>query len=289
MKFSYSPNLNYYYEVFVPIVGTPYMSSRVVDYGSFVTALLSLDLKKLENNLLYKDDSYFLSVLKENCELEYLAMLFYEELLRLAELRNISLYNAFVSQKNIYNTFQDTLAFYLSHNYVQDNSNLDLLVKYVEDKTKIEVTFERPDEFKPGEAGTIMTYSVFDVFSMIILDLMNILDLNIPIKKCANCGRFFIPSKRSNEIYCNRIYKNGKTCKDVGYSIKQKEDPFKSIFATARKTQHARIRYNKHIKDYKEKHYEPWLKAASEARDHFSSINDIEGFKNWVENHKNSF
>ena len=28
---------------------------------------------------------------------------------------------------------------------------------------------------------------------------------------CENCGKYFIPKNKSNEKYCNNIFKNGKT------------------------------------------------------------------------------
>ena len=40
---------------------------------------------------------------------------------------------------------------------------------------------------------------------------------NIEIKKCKNCGKYFVPDNRSDEIYCSNIYENGKTCKEVGH------------------------------------------------------------------------
>lgn len=46
---------------------------------------------------------------------------------------------------------------------------------------------------------------------------------NIEIKKCKNCGKYFVPDNRSDEIYCSNIYENGKTCKEVGhFRTKQK-------------------------------------------------------------------
>uniref|UniRef100_UPI00280A82F5 DUF6076 domain-containing protein n=1 Tax=uncultured Blautia sp. TaxID=765821 RepID=UPI00280A82F5 len=121
------------------------------------------------------------------------------------------------------------------------------------------------------------------------LEVINIQNNAIIIKQCENCKKFFIPEKRSDEIYCNRIFKSGKTCKQIGYAIKEKNDPFKNLFTKARKTQHARIRYNTHIKDYKKKHYEPWLKTAQKARDEYRSANDIDGFNKWLEDNKDAF
>lgn len=43
------------------------------------------------------------------------------------------------------------------------------------------------------------------------------------IKKCKNCGKFFVPENRSDELYCSNIFENEKTCKEVGpFKIKQK-------------------------------------------------------------------
>lgn len=128
-----------------------------------------------------------------------------------------------------------------------------------------------------------------NIDTLIALELINLKHNNIPIKKCENCQKLFVPSKRSDEIYCDRIFKNKKTCKELGYSEKVKNDALKQMYTKARKTQHARIRYNSHIPDYKEKHYEPWKKAAEKARDEFQATNDIDGFEKWLNEHKNSF
>lgn len=37
------------------------------------------------------------------------------------------------------------------------------------------------------------------------------------IRNCKNCGKYFVPDNRSDEIYCSNIYENGKTCKEVGH------------------------------------------------------------------------
>lgn len=72
------------------------------------------------------------------------------------------------------------------------------------------------------------------------------------------------------------------------YRKSQKKSIHVNVYK-ARKTQHARIRYNSHISDYKEKHYEPWRIAAEKARDEYQKANDINGFQKWLDEHKNSF
>ena len=133
-------------------------------------------------------------------------------------------------------------------------------------------------------------YETRDIYSLLAIDIKMIKDKSITIKKCANCGKYFIPSNRSDEIYCDNVFRSGKTCKQVGYEEKEKKDPFKVLYTKARKTQHARIRYNIENKPhYKEDHYIPWRMAAEKARDHFRSVNDLNGFKKWIEDNKDSF
>lgn len=131
---------------------------------------------------------------------------------------------------------------------------------------------------------------VDDLESLLTFECVKLRKNHINIKKCVNCGKYFIPTNRSDEIYCDNIFRSGKTCKQVGYEEKEKKDPFKSLYTKARKTQHARIRYNaKNKPNYKQEHYEPWKKSAEQARDYFKSKNDIDGFRKWIEDNKNSF
>ena len=39
---------------------------------------------------------------------------------------------------------------------------------------------------------------------------------NLPIKQCKNCGKYFIPSSRQDEVYCEFSDEKGKTCKEKG-------------------------------------------------------------------------
>ena len=43
------------------------------------------------------------------------------------------------------------------------------------------------------------------------------------IKQCKNCGRYFIPKNLRDIKYCNNIFKNNKTCKELGKQISYKK------------------------------------------------------------------
>ena len=302
MEFQFYPDSNYYL-FYVPLF-EEYMSDRTEKCGSFIVAFLSLDLNKLQNDLFNCDDfisddtknclddkqycSAIQSAIHNNCESSFLADLIYEDLTYSFDYSDVTIAFTFSNKEDIFLDIQNEMIFYLSNGCFQEGSMFAELITQGIQHT-IEVSFGRPNYFEKDDFGIIMTYSLHDVVSMLALDWINVMSWSVPIKQCANCKKFFIPEKRSDEIYCNRVYKNSKTCKELGYSLKIADDPFKVAFKKARQTHHARIRYNKHIKDYKEKHYEPWLKAATQAREKYKAENDIEGFKKWLEQHNNSF
>ena len=63
-----------------------------------------------------------------------------------------------------------------------------------------------------------------DIIQTLLMELLEIAKLGIEIKKCRNCGKFFVPDNRSDEIYCSNIFENGKTCKEIGhFKVKQKK------------------------------------------------------------------
>ena len=70
-----------------------------------------------------------------------------------------------------------------------------------------------------GKANINSSYFVecTDVIQTLLIELLEIANLNIEIKKYRNCGKFFVPDNRSDEIYCSNIYENGKTCKEIGH------------------------------------------------------------------------
>ena len=133
-------------------------------------------------------------------------------------------------------------------------------------------------------------YAVTDLRDLIYFEIGKIVENKVQIKKCQNCGKYFIPNKRSNEIYCDNIFDDtGKTCRNIGYVQKLKNDSFKTAYRSAYKTQRARIKYHAEELDYEEKHFKPWEFAAKEAMELYSSTNDVNGFKQWLVEYRDKF
>lgn len=70
---------------------------------------------------------------------------------------------------------------------------------------------------------------------------------NIIIRKCANCGKYFIPAIRCDSKYCTNISPNNpqKTCREIGaknfYKEKQNSNPITKEYTTTRNTLSKRI------------------------------------------------
>ncbi len=96
----------------------------------------------------------------------------------------------------------------------------------------------------------VETITINNFQSILYLEFMKILELGIPVKTCKNCGLYFVPSGRSDSLYCDNFYQNtGNTCKEIGISIVYKEKINKSgihkVYNKHYKKMHARRKYRK--------------------------------------------
>lgn len=90
---------------------------------------------------------------------------------------------------------------------------------------------------------------------------------NLPIKQCQNCGKYFIPSSRQDEVYCEFLDEKGKTCKEKG-AIQTYKKNLESIPALLeyRRSYQKKIMIVSRNKENKElkKEFDKWKKEAQE-------------------------
>lgn len=102
-----------------------------------------------------------------------------------------------------------------------------------------------------GYCGDAFTYldslSFKNLLSIVNMAALSILKNGVVIRKCRNCGDFFIPASRSDELYCNKTLESGKTCKTIGYDERVKGDNILREYRKIYKTQNARKQRNSHI------------------------------------------
>lgn len=115
---------------------------------------------------------------------------------------------------------------------------------------------------------TSYCFSCNSVIQSFIIELLELAHTeNVEIKRCKNCGKYFVPDNRSDEIYCSNIYENGKTCKEVGHFRTQqrlmKEDDDLRIYRNVYQKLLLRTRrnpdnaqYEKEFQQFKEKNVE---------------------------------
>lgn len=102
-----------------------------------------------------------------------------------------------------------------------DSNNLKLTLNNFGDFTEFSITREADAQEIAKNANTdyLNTYCFesIDIIQTFIIELFEMTEIeSTAIKKCKNCGRFFVPDNRVDELYCNNIYENNKTCKEVG-------------------------------------------------------------------------
>lgn len=105
------------------------------------------------------------------------------------------------------------------------------------------------------------SYAINDSLSAVTICALYIARENVPIRRCRNCGRFFIPSSRSDESYCSNSLPNGKTCKTASYDEKIKKDLPLREYRKIYKTQNARKHRNQHRQGIDER-FDRWKNYA---------------------------
>lgn len=127
-------------------------------------------------------------------------------------------------------------------------------------------------------------YEINDIYTFCIFSIVKLLQNGTNIKKCENCGKYFVPFTRNDEIYCNNEYINGRTCKQVGYENKINNDDILKEYRRVYKNKNAIKNKTKYSHKATER-WELWKVSAKEKlKECQAGLISIEEFKNWLEN-----
>lgn len=76
-----------------------------------------------------------------------------------------------------------------------------------------------------GDISVIWAFNITSFMDLLVYIYSRLSHEHRNVKICSNCGRYFIPLKRSDEKYCsNKSKKNpAKTCKEIGAKEKQRK------------------------------------------------------------------
>ena len=167
------------------------------------------------------------------------------------------------------------------------SESYDVLGKRLSEITDIKYSIVSGITLEDDLTAPLEVYSFSSYESFALFTIFKALSLNIRFNKCKNCGKYFVPTSKSNEIYCTRIYRNNKTCRDIGYENSVKADDIAKAYRNAYKTQNAKKQRNKNIEDINEMFY----KWATEAKEMYELCKDdkiqLKELKKWFKEHQN--
>ena len=131
----------------------------------------------------------------------------------LKDLKPIERFEIFINTKSIEK--------YPILNHNKFNKYIDLTIFYDNLKEKELINYVKCKYDKPYLAKNIFDlkeiYEIDNFYDLLFLELYLVLQEKIYLKKCQNCGKYFV-TPNSAVIYCNNIFEKGKTCKDIGAS-----------------------------------------------------------------------
>lgn len=114
-----------------------------------------------------------------------------------------------------------------------------------------------------SENAITSVYACDSIEDVCIASLHHLIKLGHSIKACSNCGKFFVPFRRSDAIYCDRVspFNSSKTCKEDGsqraFAEKLKMDEAEKLRRQIYQSKQMRVRRNPDILAYKE-NFERW-------------------------------
>lgn len=142
------------------------------------------------------------------------------------------------------------------------------------------------NNIEPGHT-IFTTNSIYTYFYLIIYFLT--LSHSGYIQKCHHCGRYFYTDKINN-VYCDRIYEDGSTCKTLGaklsQKIREKNDPIYGKYRSIYAKKAMNVKRNPDIASYKEQ-YEDWKKTAKQfIKDIQDGAKTYNEFDKWLDKNK---
>ena len=159
---------------------------------------------------------------------------------------------------------------------IGNNSEYDLL-ETLQNKNQV---LSMSDTHKSNDLSSIC-YAILEELSK---------TLNYPIKKCQNCGMYFIPTSKVDEIYCDYPKEHSKTCRELGafqsYTERLKQNKAMGEYRRTYQQKFMQVRKDKENKKLA-KDFETWKKQAKE------KMNDMKKGKltedevyEWIIKHK---
>ncbi len=151
---------------------------------------------------------------------------------------------------------------------MMNNMNFDEIVYEESSPLKIGSLVSMVGNKSAEITTSLLLYRPESIYSVCASSFFMLITSNTRIKKCKNCGEYFVPLNRSDEVYCCRMQKNGKRCRELDYSDKIDADVLLSIYRTAYKTHNARKQRSMKSNSQAEQKFKEWVVFAKQLLAH---------------------
>lgn len=195
-----------------------------------------------------------------------------------------------LSEEELYKAVQNEKEYLEKYTIKDENFRLDFLAQEIDD---LRLDFVMHEFFPYNVDGTLSdnipySFKSNDYLNIIYISLKQLLYMNndLSIRKCANCHKYFIPKTMHDTKYCDEIFKDNKTCKEIGRELAYKESLTKEPLLKAYRSRYQTL--SKQASE-REKHemYEYFKKEGPVMRKKFIN-GEITGeeFQNWIDSTK---
>lgn len=134
----------------------------------------------------------------------------------------------------------------------------------------------------------IEIYTTGNPVLFLLFEFCNMIKSEITIKPCANCGKYFIPQKRSDAIYCDRPspQDDSMTCKEYGskklWYDKAKENKSTKLYRNIYMAKQMLAKNNPDIKEYKDDFEKYKIDVKQWRKDVKDGVRNDEEFITWL-------
>ena len=128
-------------------------------------------------------------------------------------------------------------------------------------------------------------YEINSIEDLFKFEFIKMIENNVFIKKCKNCERFFIPKKRADVEYCERIFgDSGRKCSEIGATLRYEQKVAGNPILTAYKKAYRRVHSRVRSKNMTQSEFLKWSEEASRKRDEcLAGALRFEEFAAWLD------
>ena len=148
---------------------------------------------------------------------------------------------------------------------------IDILDEYHDVTTGGTFYLEHPFRVFYGRVATKEVEQLYEIDSIEDLfrfEFIQMIERNIFIKKCKNCEHFFIPRRRVDAEYCDRVFGDTRRkCSEVGATLRYEKKVAGNPILDAHKKAYRRFNSRTRAKKMTQSEFMRWSEEAAEKRD----------------------